>query len=161
MPCPARPLSGAAQARMPRPRPGSWPGTRGLGRDSSGMLAPVASWLLARAPGSWCMLQKHKSTCYRCFCVLFMLFVFSCPGPVPGMVLSSGHAPETAGGLRSMAAGGIRWMRAGRAYQSALLRVKRVISAGTSMRQEKPDQMPVPLLTYKCVRLSSLYIPET
>lgn len=73
--------------------------------------------------------------------VLLYAFVCSCLGQVPGIVSSSGHVPEAACGLRSMSGG--------RAYQSALLRVKRVISAGTSMRQEKPDQMPVPLLTYR------------
>ena len=73
--------------------------------------------------------------------VLLYAFVCSCLGQVPGMVSSSGHVPEAACGLRDMSGG--------RAYQSALLRVKRVISAGTSMRQEKPDQMPVPLLTYR------------
>ena len=130
----------------------------GLGtalRCSSGTLAPAPSRFLARAPlsgaaqgrlllshpGFWPGHRAQSACCRSKKAPVTGAFVCSFLGQVPGMVSSSGHVPEAACGLRSMSGG--------RAYQSALLRVNRVISAGTSMRQEKPDQMPVPLLTYR------------
>ena len=76
----------AAQARMHLPRPGCWPGHR-------------AQVHAAEA-------KKHLLQ------VLLYAFVCSCLGQLPGMVSSSGHVPEAAGGLRDMSGG--------RAYQSAL-----------------------------------------
>ncbi len=113
----------------------------GLGtalRSSSGTHEP--GHVLLPGPGTG--LRVHAAEAKKHLLqVLLYAFVCSCLGHVPGIVSSSGHVPEAACGLRSISGG--------RAYQSALLRVKRVISAGTSMRQEKPDQMPVPLLTYR------------
>ena len=125
-----------AQARMHLPRPGCWH-ENGLSvqlRDACSCHVPVA--------GMGSGLRVHAAEAKKHLLqVLLYAFVCSCLGQVPGMVSSSGHVPEAACGIRSISGS--------RAYQSALLRVKRVISAGTSMRQEKPDQMPVPLLTYR------------